>query len=88
MNFFNMFSSNNDDLILVSDCYRDLCCKYNCNHHACIHAVMQSGKLKIMHGQDVYKLLSKYHPMYDHFYKMYDVKYLVQEKMRRASHPY
>lgn len=71
----------------ISECF--LLPKY-CNHlkaclgptcrligsQKCVHAVIHEGNLKVMHGKDLYKLLDKDHPQYQHLYKLYDEEYL------------
>lgn len=49
----------------------------------CVHAVIYEGNLKVMHGKDLYKLLDKDNPQYEHLYKLYDEEYL--DKLRQEA---
>lgn len=78
----------------ISECYL---LPKNCNHfkmclgftckkigsQKCVHAVIHEGKLQVMHGKDLYKLLDKDHPQYEHLYKLYDEEYL--DKLRQEA---
>ena len=49
----------------------------------CVHAVIYEGKLQVMSGKDLYKLLDKNHSQYEHLYKLYDEEYL--DKLRQEA---
>lgn len=46
------------------------------NEKKCVHAVIYKGVLQVMEGKDLYKLIDKKHPEYQHLYELYDEKYL------------
>lgn len=55
------------------------CMGYTCRKigaQQCVHAVIHEGKLQVMYGRDLYKLIDKDHPEYEHLYKLYDTEYL------------
>ena len=62
-------------------CFGHYCRKIGGQH--CVHAVIYEGKLQVMHGRDLYKLLDKHHPEYQHLYKLYDEEYL--DKLRQEA---
>lgn len=59
----------------------------------CVHALVLDGQLQVMDGKELYNLIDKDHPEYDHLYKMYDEGYLdtlwqakwEQDKTRRRD---
>lgn len=67
-------------LLLPKKCYHEKRCHgYYCRKiggQQCVHAVMYEGKLQAMYGRDLYQLIDKDHPEYEHLYKLYDEEYL------------
>jgi hypothetical protein len=49
----------------------------------CVHAVIYEGQLQVVEGKELYKLIDKDHPEYDHLYKMYNEEYL--DVLRQAQ---